>query len=358
MKPTNLLRTAMAGLFAISVSPAAFAQSQCEEDTCPAGYTCAEVSYDDCKWDCPDGEECTVSDCETVQYTSCQPAACETDADCGGEMVCHTFTTNCATPGHPPCAPGEECPEPPPIQPCENTEYQQCTPRSQLPCEESSDCGEGFDCAPSVICSCPGGEPTPTPGMDGGGTSGSPGMGGASPGAAPAPPPTDPVLPGDLPLPPGDCTCEPSGTNYCQMQNIECEADSDCPTDWSCVESPGPCWADSEGNSGCSEGSSQCYPPSVPGGYPGNPTIPVPDGPTTPGSGEGDNGEDPAAPQPPRPGGGTGDGNGQGNGSSVGGLLGLLGCSVNNAVGAGSSTGAWTTLALGLGAALLRRRRH
>lgn len=395
MQRTKLLRSTLAGLVAFAVSPAVMAQAQCEEDTCPAGYTCEEVSYDNCVWACEEDGECTVSDCVTENYTSCQRAACETDADCGDEMVCQTLTTNCATPSTPPCAPGEECPEPPPILPCENTEYNQCTPRSELPCEDNSDCGAGFDCVPAVMCSCggatePGQTPTPgggvsdgDPGGSGSGSGSSGTSGGAAPGAAPAPPvgaplapvdpsspdaPVTPGTPGELPLPPDDCTCEPSGTNYCQMQNIECETDSDCPTDWSCVASPGACWADSEGNTGCAEGSSQCYPPGNPGGEP-LPTAPVVDGPGLPGVDNGGTPEPAILPQPsegeesapepailPQP--EPGDDDGQGGGGSVGGLFGLFGCSVNNTMGTGSSTSPWAALGLGLGAALLRRRRR
>lgn len=374
MQRTNLLRTAMAGLFAFAVSPAVMAQQECEEDTCPAGYTCEEVSYDNCEWACEEDGECSVSNCQTEQYAECRRAACETDADCGGDMVCHTVTTSCATPAPPPCEPGQPCPEPPPILPCENTEYQQCTPRSELPCEASSDCGDGFDCVPAVTCSCgvvtePGITPMPgggvsdgDPGGSGSGSGSSSGSGGGSSGsggAAPGTPTPDaPVPPGELPMPPDNCTCEPSGTNYCQMQNVACEVDSDCPTDWSCIQSPGACWADSEGNTGCNEGSSLCYPPSNPGGNP-NPTAPVVDGPGLPGTGDGDpepailpqpeDGEDEES-APPR--------GESGGGGSVGGLFGLFGCSVNNTLGMGSTTSPWAALGLGLGAALLRRRRR
>lgn len=381
MQRLTQLRSAIAGLLTFAISPAVMAQEQCEADTCPPGYTCEEASYDNCQWDCPEDGECTVSECETVQYTSCLRAACESDADCGPDMVCHTVTTNCATPSPPPCEPGGACPELPQIEPCENTEFQQCTPRSELPCEVNNDCGEGFDCVPAVVCTCSGTTPT-EPSLPSGGTSaGSRGdSGGGSdaadaPGApmttAPTPIQTAPLpeatalppgtsTPGELPLPPDDCTCEPSGTNYCQMQNIECETDDDCPSDWSCVQSPGACWADSEGNTGCSEGSSQCYPPGNPGGTP-TPTAPgVPV--TDPGAGEGDNGgvseptpELPPVPEPAPTGGG---GRPHGGGGSAGGLFGLMGCSVDDNVGATSSGSGWAALALGLGAALLRRRRR
>lgn len=360
MQQTHLMRTAMAGLFAFVVSPTAMAQGPCTENTCPEGYTCEEISYDKCAWDCDADGECSVDDCETVAYSACQRAECETDDECGADMVCQTFTTNCATPATPPCPPGGACPEPAPPPPCDNTEYRQCTPRTELPCEQSSDCGEGYDCLPAVVCSCsgsptPGGAPQPSGGADatGGGTSG-------APGAAPYPP--------DAPASPDDCTCAPSDVSYCQPQTIACENNDDCPTDWNCIQSPGSCWGDSDGNSGCSEGSSQCYPPSAPGGGP-NPTSPSPG---APGNSEGDNSggsSDPRPQLPPSPepelpaGPGVGEeapprGDNSRDNGSVGGLFGLFGCSVNTVVGTGATSSPWAALALGLGAVLLRRRRR
>jgi MYXO-CTERM domain-containing protein len=52
------------------------------------------------------------------------------------------------------------------------------------------------------------------------------------------------------------------------------------------------------------------------------------------------------------------DGDAQDGGGSVGGLFGLFGCSVNNTMGASSTSSPWAALALGLGAAMLRRRRR
>src|SRR5690606_5854138 len=151
MQRTNLMRTAMAGLFAFAVSPMAMAQAPCAENACPEGYTCEEIRYDACPWDCDNDGNCSVGDCETQTYSACQRAACETDDDCGADMACQTFTNDCAAPVAPACPPGEACPEPEPPPTCEDTEYRQCTPRTELPCEESSDCGEGYDCVPAVI---------------------------------------------------------------------------------------------------------------------------------------------------------------------------------------------------------------
>lgn len=379
MRTISLFKTAaMTGLMAFAVSPLAFAQSQCEEDTCEAGYDCVESSYENCEWACEDSEdgsgECYTTGCETVDTAYCERAACDTDADCGESMVCHTFTATCAAMPMPTCPPGVECDVPEPM-PCEAIEYSQCTPRSELPCEEASDCGEGFDCEPSTICTCSGGMATPGTepgaGSEGSGGGSSSGSGGATPTpVAPSLPQAPPTTDGDVaPAPPSDCACEPSGTNYCQMKTIACEADADCPADWSCIESPGACWADSEGNTGCSEGSSQCYPPSS-GGGPTNPTTPTPGGPVSSpgdnGGGEeqeddGDVGGDPA-PEPPK---GPGNGGGHGGGHHNGGhdnpfqqLFPLWGCSVENVVGTSSGTSPWAVFAVGLGAALLRRRRR
>lgn len=382
MRSISVFKTAaMAGLMAFAVSPLAFAQTQCEEDTCGEGYTCVENSYESCEWVCADSTdgagECYTTNCQTVDSAYCERSACEADADCGDSMVCKTFTATCGNVATPACPPGEECDIPEPM-PCEATEYSQCTPRSELPCEADSDCGEGYTCEPSTVCTCGG---MTAPGTEpGGGSEGSGGGSGTSTGSAGlvAPPPTSTATPpgapatptastggGSAPLPPSDCSCEPSGTNYCQMKTIACETNDDCPTDWSCIESPGACWADSEGNTGCSEGSSQCYPPSMGGGDPSMPTGPSPGGPiSTPedgsGSGEddGDVGGEPVPEAPPTPGNGNGGHHGGHHSNPFHQLFPLWGCSVDHVVGTSSSSSPWAVFAVGLGAALLRRRRR
>ncbi len=149
--------TTGAAVWGLLINTHAFAQSTCGEDTCPPGHTCEVESYENCNYACedtPDGRgDCAATSCETEEYAYCQRAACETDADCGGSMVCHTFAaSNCATPA---CAPGEDCVLVD-VEPCTTEEYKQCTPRAELPCETAADCGEGYNCEEAVSCSCSG----------------------------------------------------------------------------------------------------------------------------------------------------------------------------------------------------------
>lgn len=364
MQSRHLITTTAAVWGLLTIHQQALAQSACGEETCPPGHTCEVGSYDVCDYECedaPDGRgDCAATECETQAYTYCQRAACETDADCGGTMVCHTLTaTTCQ--GSAACAPDEDCMPPEPAD-CTTEEYKQCTPRSELPCETASDCGEGYDCVEAVSCSCSGmasggsAEPGTTTGagMAGGSMpSVTPTDTAPTPGASTAAPPVPAdgePLPADA-LPP-DCSCSPSGTNYCQLQEIPCEADSDCPADFNCVASPGTCWEDSEGNSGCSEGSSMCYPEAVPGGGMG-PTDPSGGPVPAPGTGEGEEG---SAGEPPREDDAAPGDQDSGHDGSLGGIFSLFGCSVKPSAGSATSSSV-ALIAAGLMSLFVRRRR-
>lgn len=338
-------------------SSSLFAQPSCDADTCPAGYECESVTADcpppACEVLADGGVNCSPYECEPVEYAYCARASCESDADCGGDMVCHTFEqTVCSGVGvATPCPAGEACDtvdEDAYESECEQTEFSQCAYPHELPCESDSECGDGYECVASESCWCTGsaGEPS-----------------------------TDPAVPGsdeggrEEP----ECGCEPTGTNHCQRLVIDCESDADCPASWSCLETGGSCWADSEGNSGCDEGPSRCYPAAEPGGgvpggvgtdpggeagFPddGDPT-------TTPGSSE------PSAPPEPNPpttgpdapqDNAPGDGSGGHHGGHPGSghHFGLwAGCSIDH-VGGSSSGTPWALSVLALGAALLRRRQR
>lgn len=376
--------SATLGALALLTASITYAQEPCGDDTCPAGYTCELTAYESCSGGCAPspgpGEpgDCSSFTCETISYESCQRAACETDADCGEGMVCHTLLID-QSPSTPySCAPGGACEPPAPQAPAEPLELKQCAPRSELPCESNSDCGEGFDCVPSVSCTCAGATPT---------------------GPAPALQPTeqedtgselpsDPAPPGDLPLPPAadggaapplppdDCTCGPTGANYCQLQVVPCATDAECPTGWACIAGPSSCWADSEGNSGCEPAQAQCY-PSNPAGYP-EPPLGTPGPVGTPSSGEGDVGQGPsptvpqgptapgattvpvdptspgATPDPTTPSPGVTPPRGNPEGEP-GPKFSLWGCSVDG-VRASSGSSPWMWLSLVMGAAFLRRR--
>lgn len=343
------LRTAstLAAYAAFAMTANAQPPEPCGDDVCPVGYSCELTTYETCSGCAPslpdEPSECAEVECQTVSYESCQRAACETDEDCGDVMKCHSFVSISVPAAPAPCPPGVACDPIEPAPPPERVEYKQCTPPSELPCEVNTDCGEGYDCVPAVSCGC-GSTPAPSPGQP---------APDAPPSDLAAPPPGELPLPpdqgggggGSQPNPPDDCTCEPSGTNYCQMQQLNCDTDSDCPTDWTCLEGPSSCWADSEGNSGCEQGAAQCYPSYQPG-----PAIPPNPGGTPP-SGEG---EDDGAPVPTSPGPVTT----PPRGNHGGGGFAFWGCSLENTVGLASQSSPWALLSVALGAVFLRRRRR
>jgi MYXO-CTERM domain-containing protein len=342
---------------------------ECGEDACPVGYTC-ELQLQEVCYSCPPAPsgdapaEGCFAGCETQSFEICKPAPCETDADCGDSMKCHTFQSApvpTAAPVPVPCPLNEPCDFPPgPVAYVPET-YQQCTPRSELPCEEASECGEGYDCVPETQCTCGGATPTaPT----------------AVPAGAPAVPTSGDALPVPVstttaPTPTSTPpTCTLTGINRCQVQEIECETEADCPEDWSCVPQPQPCWRDSEGNSGCIDTGSRCYPFAVNQPSPGFPgTTPQPTNPggatppiaqPSPAPGSTDNTtpapNNPSSPTPPAtyPGPTSPPAN-EGN-NPIHHQNPLKGCAVT-APGGSSSTTLWAVASAFLGAALLRRRR-
>lgn len=161
-----------------------------------------------------------------------------------------------------------------------------------------------------------------------------------------------------LRLPP-ECPCQPSGTNYCQIQALECVTAADCPTDWSCVTLPGGCWADFEGNTGCNEDSSLCYPPTVPplGPHPSGPRPSEPGG--SPVHPEDDSPPPPQpAPTPPPSNVPPEPGPIHGGGNPIGGHPSLpRGCSIQ-APGPSQHSSILGVLSVILGAALLQHRRN
>lgn len=370
--------TALAGLFWLSAVGSAAAAEPCGDTSCPKGYACEEVQAGCPAIDCAPG-----SDCPPCQGTvlACVPEPCSSDSDCDTDMVCLEQTqTECSGSGEAPaCAPGEKCDAPPPEPAdCNTVTTSQCVPRWTLPCATAANCGDGFSCVEQESCGCTGSS---------GGSSGSGGAssGGATPpstpGTEPAPPSSDPVPPSDpddsgsedrapdpkpnpatppgaapAPLPP-DCSCEPSGVKACVLNEVACNADSDCPSGWTCGDNPeGVCWASSDGSMGCepSDPPKLCLPPYMNlggGGYPtrgedssggGSPTTP--DTPTAPGN----PGSSPS-PNPLPPGVDTEEGESASNGDAESGR----GCSVATGPTRGSNApglaalGALVALVLG-----------
>jgi hypothetical protein len=214
------------GLIIAYAAPAA---ADCESDEdCGPGYVCETYEFveDGCaedKPDCPpDVEGCLpepdmdpdICDGEVRYYTEsyCRRAECETDADCGEEMICIEYVEQWCTGGDmATCDEGEDCEVPDIVEEeCGTEIYRECGYSYEAPCEEDADCGEGFNCVPQEDCYCEGSDPG------------------------------DPDIVGDVDDEVGftdgdfECFCEPTGDNYCQLQEIECATDEDCPAGLFC----------------------------------------------------------------------------------------------------------------------------
>ncbi len=281
-----LAAAAAAAAFAFS-APVLAQTSECESNSdCSEGLICAVVgSWGACSAPaCPEGGDCDVepvceegeirecveppcavdADCgagltcvvpDDGSLAWCEPSPCTVDADCGDEALkCFEDTwrecTGSAEPTADACPPGSDCPEPEAVEITEDcTTYTErfCAPKYVGPCETADDCGEGFDCVPAESCWCTGsggGEDMPIPRSGTGGAS-SEDRPDTSSGVGGAPAEDDTVEPstgatdsgGDVPAEP-TCGCEPTGTNYCELQELPCETDAACPEGWSCVSGP------------------------------------------------------------------------------------------------------------------------
>jgi len=359
----------VAGVVALGWAVPASAQECADDAGCPKGFTC-EVSESTACVDvaCPEGDdscEAREAECTVEEYRSCVSIDCSADSDCADGMVCETIQhERCSTPGAP-ADPGGAEPAPddapdsddgadpaPPESSCEVEERNYCVPRYVLPCEADADCGPGFTCAASEVCACSGG----------GSSSGSSTTGGSA--GMPEPPDDagDAERPAE-PLPEGEddgvdgtdesCVCEP-GPLSCQLVITECAASSDCPSGMTCEDNPeGSCSVSSDGEEECvTDPEKICLPPYIDLVGGSGIATDVEEDRGSSGSGEGPI-DDPEDPQVGAPGETDDDGNaadGSDDGSASGG-----GCSVG---AAGAPTGAWTSLALALGAAVLGRRRR
>ncbi|MBN1605770.1 MAG: hypothetical protein JW940_04015 [Polyangiaceae bacterium] len=302
LRPARILTLTTLGAVALAMSlgtsRTAQAQEKCGETECPKGYTCETESAGCPLIDCAEGEDCKP--CEPAEYSYCVAAECETDADCGAHMKCAALEqTECsgeAPPATEPCDPDTECKVAASdvAVECTTTTIHLCQPQWMLPCETAADCGEGFACKEQESCWCSGS----AGGAAGGGTGTSGvtnGTAGASSGGAasvdlPLPKENtaaddtgaaedadaaegdvaaaeDVAAEGDVavaPPPDEQCGCEPTGEFACEVVETACTTDSDCPADWTCEDNPmGSCWADSEGNSGCTpaDPARLCQPP-------------------------------------------------------------------------------------------------
>lgn len=187
---------------------AAFAQNaECQlDDDCEHGFACHVYAMSDCAMvDCAPGEACEPVDCAPSSYGSCEPiSGCEEDLDCAEGMLCAAQESETCS-GMVMCPADEECP---PLDVVCDVEIEtQCTPRAQLPCSEAADCGEGYECEIDESCSCgdfaaPAESGDADAAVDGGSTY--------------------------------SCVCEPNGPSWCRAKTIECNTDSECPSDWTC----------------------------------------------------------------------------------------------------------------------------
>lgn len=248
----------------------------CETDEdCGAGYVCVTHEWEemDCDYtmpDCEDGDddcleeaERSMEDCETrtVAESFCERAPCETDADCGEAMVCIEHVDEwCTGSAMEVCdETGEQCEIIEEEEECGTEVHRECGYPYEGDCEQDADCGPGFSCIPREICSCSGTD-MDTEGMDDEEDMGSDGDEGIPP--MPEEDPGEPA-PGDEGSPP-DCTCAPTDVNYCELQQIDCETDADCPAGLLCspAYSISECQETPDGDEICTEIEtvSQCEP--------------------------------------------------------------------------------------------------
>jgi MYXO-CTERM domain-containing protein len=189
------------------------AQSCTTSADCPAKFTCETVGTAPCDSvkPCAQGEKCPVpADCVPMDLKECTSPACTKDSDCPTDMVCYAQTsTQCSGSTPAVCKPGATCPEPVDAgEPtCTDTTTHSCVPRYVPPCTADKDCGAGFKCVAGQECSCSGGSGVPTDG-------------------------------GKPQTMPDQCSCKPSGTSSCQLQEAQCSSVSDCPSGFTCEENP------------------------------------------------------------------------------------------------------------------------
>jgi hypothetical protein len=235
MTPTKQLLGITALVTVFAIPGFANAQTCADNSECAQGLTCQAISTTPPPTPaCPPGADCLPIILPPAPSQTCLPAPCQTAAECGQEMVCHSETTTVCSGGTGPavkCLPNAPCPTPPPpTDPvCTETTTSQCTYRWQLPCNADADCGTGFVCQPTTMGMCSGSGPVSG---GSGSSSSSSGTGGGS-GGLPSPPP--------LPAPDAGistpvCVTTTSFPGFCQPKAASCNLDSDCPSILKCVD--------------------------------------------------------------------------------------------------------------------------
>jgi len=212
---------------------AATAAPHCNPD-CPKGTTCELIGQPCLAILCadPDDPRCR---CDSAPVSSCVPAACQTDSDCADNMACFErldFSSCPAAQPTPTTIPrerGTQTAQPPepasasaPAE-CTTTTVKECILRSQLPCTTAADCGTGFVCEQGQTCRAP-----------------------AAPSGAHE-----------------STECQPEGPSACQLIEMACELNADCPAEFVCLELNGmSCSLDSDGQTRCEPSGppKQCIP--------------------------------------------------------------------------------------------------
>ena len=285
-------------------------ENDCEVDTdCPTGFECIEHEHASQvptpvtttepglpENPCPEDEECDESgsdegaptedpafpdepeETEETEETfkTCAPKMCNTDADCGGDLLCVLETYECPSrlsPDKAPrsdCAEGEDCGEIPGEEepketedPCEPETVGHCAPKWLAPCQVDVDCGPGFTCVEEEICwGTSGGSKGNSAGAPdeapcdpddencGGDDAGDPDSSGSNPEEFEG---EDEGMPSE--------GCESTGEFYCELQVIDCSTDA-CPEGMVCVSVPSAehqddCAVSSDGEMDCPESEEQ-----------------------------------------------------------------------------------------------------
>jgi len=320
------------------------AQNECATDAdCPLGLSCVELEAPvdaappcDPDTDCnPDALVDAGAGGGSMMLCQFVPVSCASATDCAEGLTCFTVTIEeCSGGGTVDCADGDpDCVPMEPTEPdCTSTEQGYCVPPYVPPCEVDADCGEGFDCVEAQACACNGGGGTdvgdpvdpaaqdagsaePSSGADGGSAEPAPDVDGGS--AAPVidvDGGTD-VLPPDGDAGAPDCTCEPTGERMCEVRDLPCLIDDDCPAGLVCGnDAPVACTVDPDGGTSCEEPDPADMRCMIPGGLGGGGDVLIGENtgdgdsdPQDPVVGDGDGDGDTGA---------TGDGDGDGDGDT------------------------------------------
>jgi len=241
MTPTKQLLWITALVTVLAIPKFANAQTCASNSDCAHGLTCqASAATPTPTPACPTGTTCLPTTTPPAPSLTCLPAPCQTSADCGQAMVCHSETTTTCSGGTAvavKCDPNTVCTTAPPATDpvCTDTTTSLCRYMWDLPCNADADCGTGFVCQPTTMGWCSGSGSAGSGSSSSGSSSGT--GGGSGSGAPPAPPPL-PVSDAGTSAP--VCVTTTSFPGSCQAKAASCTTDTDCPSIWKCVDSNPP----------------------------------------------------------------------------------------------------------------------